>query len=168
MLHHMAIPRAVAVVVDGGKVLIVKRYLQHEQAHVCVMCKASNSPGPDCRGHHYAVLPGGHVEPGETPANAALRELQEETTLAAQVDRLLWTGTHNGRAAHYFLMTKVLGTAQLSGDEARAHSKNNSFELVWAAVSDLDTFGLYPSDVRPRLAQLIGLSSFGRLANHRA
>jgi ADP-ribose pyrophosphatase YjhB (NUDIX family) len=156
MLHHMSIPRAAAVVVDAGKVLIIKRYLRQDHADACVMCEASDATSPDCKGHHYAVIPGGHVEPGETPEEAALRELEEETTLTAEVDRLLWTSTHNGRAAYYFLMTSVAGTAHLSGDEAAAHSKNNSFELVWTALPDLDTFGIYPSDVQPNLSQLIG------------
>ena len=53
---------------------------------------------------------GGHVEPGETPEQATLRELEEETTLTATIDTLLWTGTHNGRPAYYFLATNITGT----------------------------------------------------------
>ncbi|MDX2973535.1 NUDIX domain-containing protein [Kribbella solani] len=109
----MSIPRAAAVVVDAGKVLIIKRYLRQNHADACVMCKAGDATGQDCEGHHYAVIPGGHIEPGETPDEAALREL------------------------------------------AAAHSKNNSDELVWTALPDLDALGIYPSDVQPNLSQLI-------------
>jgi 8-oxo-dGTP pyrophosphatase MutT (NUDIX family) len=64
----------VAVVINGDQVLVMKRHK---------------------RGRSYAVLPGGGVEAGETAAEAALRELHEETTLVAEIDRLLWTGMHN-------------------------------------------------------------------------
>ncbi|GAA0957992.1 hypothetical protein GCM10009554_69580 [Kribbella koreensis] len=152
----MPIPRAVAVVTDGRRALVIKRYLRQESASACVMCEASNQPGPDCPGHHYAVLPGGHVEEGETAESTALRELHEETTLTARIDHLLWTGKHNGRPASYFLMTDVAGTPLLSGDEAEAHGPNNSFELLWAGADQFEELGLYPVDIRPPLTELLG------------
>jgi 8-oxo-dGTP pyrophosphatase MutT (NUDIX family) len=151
-LFPMKIPRGAAVVVETGKVLVVKRYLRLESSAECVMCEYAEAPGPQCDGHRYAVLPGGHVEPGESAAAAAIRELEEETTLTATVDRLLWTGTHNGRPAYYFLATEVRGVPRLSGDEAVEHCPTNHFELRWADAGDLDD--IYPAELRSRLIEL--------------
>lgn len=148
----MRIPRAVAVVMDAGKVLAIKRYLRHERADECVMCEAFGASGPECQGHRYAVLPGGHVEAGETPDEAALRELWEETTLTATIDRLLWTGTHNQRPAYYFLTNNVEGVAELSGDEAAEHCATNSFELCWVAPDRLAELGIHPAEIPAQLS----------------
>ncbi|WP_202875142.1 NUDIX hydrolase [Kribbella albertanoniae] len=151
----MPIPRAAAVVVDGPRALVIKRYLRHNSASACVMCEAAKWTSPDCPGHHYAVLPGGQVEEGETPETTAIRELNEETTLTAQIDRLLWTGHHNGRPASYYLMTEVTGTPHMSDAEAGAQTPHNISELIWAAPTEFDNLGLYPVDIRSPLTDLL-------------
>lgn len=135
--------------------LVFKRYLRYERNADCVMCHGTGVRGPTCPGHRYAVLPGGHVEPGESPETAAVRELEEETTLTATIGRLLWTAEHNGRPAFYYLMTDVAGTARLSGPEAAENSPNNSYELLWAEPADFVTLGLYPPDAPTRLRELL-------------
>nr|WP_221377718.1 NUDIX domain-containing protein [Actinoplanes polyasparticus] len=146
----MPIPRAVAVVRSGPRVLVIKRYLR--RPHPCVMCPAGATT---CAGHRYAVLPGGGVEPGASAQAAALRELTEETTLRAIVDRRLWAGEHNGRPATYFLMKQVSGEPVLSGDEAREHGTLNSFELHWATADEFDALNLHPAELRPLLSRLL-------------
>lgn len=128
-------PRAVAVVVEGDRVLVIKRHLH---------------------GRDYAVLPGGGVEPGESSEDAALRELREETTLVAAIERLLWRGRHADREASYYLMTAVRGTPVLSGPEAQEHCADNSFTLVWAGIADFDALNLQPLEMRGHLTDLLG------------
>lgn len=151
----MPTPRAVSVVLDGPRVLLMKRFRRHRTAAACAVCAAVGWSGPDCGGHDYAVLPGGHVEPGETMAEAAVRELREETTLVARVERVLWTGLHNDRPATYFLMADVEGCARLSGPEAEANAPDNRFELSWATADDLNPLGLHPVEARHHLAELL-------------
>jgi ADP-ribose pyrophosphatase YjhB (NUDIX family) len=147
--------RAVAVVLDGSRVLLIKRYLRKPAPEACIMCRTLGPTGPQCPGHHYAVLPGGHVEEGEAAVTAVVRELFEETTLTGRVDRTLWTGRHNEREATYFLMADVAGEPALSGPELAKNNPENSFELVWAGADDLDALGVHPAEVRAPLAQLL-------------
>jgi ADP-ribose pyrophosphatase YjhB (NUDIX family) len=151
----MPVPRAVAVVVDGPRALVIKRYLRSGSARTCVMCANGGQAAEPCPGHHYAVLPGGGVEDGETAEAAALRELREETTLTARISRLMWTGGHNGRPASYFLVADVRGTPVLSGQEALDHGPDNSFELRWAGPDELDVLSLHPPGIRHQLAWLL-------------
>lgn len=149
------VPRAVAVVLDGRRVLVIKRYLRCDSAPACVMCADAGQAAGSCPGHHYAVLPGGGVEDGETTEAAALRELREETTLTARISRLLWTGRHNDRPASYFLVADVRGTPVLSGPEAVDHGPRNSFELRWAGPADFDALNLHPPGIRDQLTRLL-------------
>lgn len=136
---ELLIARGVAVVIHDGRVLVVRRRRA---------------------GRVYAVLPGGHVEPGEWRADTAVRELAEETTLRAKIARLLWTRDGGGRSASYYLMRDVMGTPILAGEEAERHTTDNSYELVWAQVTDLDAFNLQPLEIRAPLGEL--MTTLGR------
>ncbi len=132
----MSGPRAVALVRRGPELLVIKRH------H---------------RGRDYAVLPGGSVEPGESFEEAVVRELWEESTLRARVDRQVLVAEHDGREARYFVMADVHGTPELSGPELEAHCPENSFELIWAGAADLPVLGLQPEHLRTDLPELLGL-----------
>jgi 8-oxo-dGTP pyrophosphatase MutT (NUDIX family) len=81
---------------DAGRVLIIERSIWREDG---------------CR--HEVRLPKGHVEEGETDAQAALREVCEETgycgieitiDLGEAVTEFVWDDTLVRRNEHYYLM----------------------------------------------------------------
>jgi 8-oxo-dGTP diphosphatase len=124
----MEIVRAAsAVVVDGaGRVLLVKR-------------------GHDPQKGRWS-LPGGRLEPGETPAQAAVRELREETGFDVVLERELWTvsvpyavppGTAPDRVyrVHGFAAA-VAGGSLRSGDDADEAGWFSPAEVVRLDLSD--------------------------------
>lgn len=67
-------------------------------------------------------FPGGHLRPGEDPAQAASRELREETGIDAPADRLTYVGKLGGL---HFYTTRVP-----PGTEAKASSDEKALEWV--------------------------------------
>ena len=106
--------------------------------------------GPDDRPE--VRLPKGHIEPGETPREAALREVREESGLAHlevlsdlgdQQVRFTWRATHYLRDESYFLMTVPLGV-----EHAKPETQFERRWLGWADALTLLTFAAEKEWVR--------------------
>jgi 8-oxo-dGTP pyrophosphatase MutT (NUDIX family) len=77
------------------------------------------------RGDLVWGLPKGEIEPGETPEDAALREVREETGLEARIEDDLgqiryfyvWEGVRIRKAVHFFLMRATGGHVSLHDEE---------------------------------------------------
>lgn len=78
------------------------------------------------------LQPGGHVEPGETPEDAALREVGEETGLRAAhpdgIPRLVHVDVHAGGRGHTHLDLRYLLRA---GDADPAPGPGESQDVRW-------------------------------------
>lgn len=89
------------------------------------------------------LQPGGHVDPGETPAEAALREAREETGVPLShpdgAPRLVHVDVHEGGRGHLHLDLRFL----LWGDGASpfAPAAGESRALQWVPVSEIDAWG---------------------------
>ncbi len=120
-VSHLSYKSAGGVVVaSDGNVLVLVR------------AKRSRPNGlPEVR------LPKGHIEPGESPIEAAMREVHEESglvhlevlaDLGSQLVEFTWKGTHYTRDESYFLMTTCPGSE---------HAKPEAqFERRWLGWED--------------------------------
>lgn len=105
-------------------------------------------------------LPGGHVEPGETVAAAAQRELAEETGLSAQLPHFvgLYDIIRHDAAGMLVAHYAVACYAGLAGD-GEAIAGGDAKAVAWTDPGDLPRFRLAPNirDAVSRARGLLGL-----------
>ncbi len=123
--------RAVAIIVNNGKILVMHRINNEKEYH---------------------VFPGGGVESGETIKQAVLREVQEETSLEVKIEKLLYHHIYDDNTEHFFYLCRyVSGEPKLGdGNEARDMKESNAnfYNPVWYEIKELSQLLLYPLEIR--------------------
>ncbi|HEX6493279.1 MAG TPA: NUDIX hydrolase [Candidatus Dormibacteraeota bacterium] len=113
--------RVAVCILDGDRILLV----QHLK-----------------NGRRYWLLPGGGVEVGETLAEAAQRELREETGYDIELGRLLLVcESLEPRGRH--LVNLVFG-GEVRGGRLRAGLDGRLVDAGWEPVDDLAVLEMYP------------------------
>ena len=114
--------RVSVIIIDDGKILLVR----HEKY-----------------GGTYWVLPGGGVDFGESLADAAVREVKEETNLDIVVDKLVFVDDILPEDRHRHVVD-VYFTATPIGGELRRGADSILREVKYFPVEDLGTLAFYP------------------------
>jgi 8-oxo-dGTP diphosphatase len=97
-------------------------------------------------GMHYFTFPGGHVETGETPEQAAVRETKEELGLDVSILRLLAEVWWHDRPQYYYLVEVIGGNfGSGTGDELlHPLPERGSYQPVWVPVQDMLALPVLP------------------------
>jgi 8-oxo-dGTP diphosphatase len=110
--------RACVAILDGTRLLMVRQTY---------------------RGATFWTLPGGSIEPGETPEQAAIREVREEVCLEVQIVRLLCRVPRTSGTGLYscFLGRIVSGEVRLGHDPELAADAGELHEVRWIGLDEL-------------------------------
>ena len=96
-------------------------------------------------------LPKGHLEQGETPEQAAVREIEEETGIRGRVLRPLGTieyrfsadGRRIHKLVHHYLLEALGGTLTIEGDPDQ-----EAIDVAWVPLDELGELLAFPNERR--------------------
>ena len=123
-------PASSAIVIDGDRYLLVRR---------------ANPPAQD-----LFAFPGGCAEPGEKPAETALRELEEETGLKGENPRLFATYDLPGKSGGGYFLSVFLVDC-LEHDNIKA--LDDALEAGWYSAAEVASIAV-PESVADCIARL--------------
>lgn len=93
-------------------------------------------------GAEYYAVPGGGVEPGETPEQAAVRELKEETTLDVTLGEKIGEFEADGNHQYFYVARTWSGTPVVAGPEMQNQLPGNVYKLEWVPMEKLSKIDL--------------------------
>lgn len=94
----------------------------------------------------YFTFPGGGIEEGETPLDAAVRELSEELSITVTSSELVHAGTVvlADHAAEYFVVRTEALPLVLGGPEKDRQSASNQYRPCWVPAEAIRYLPLLP------------------------
>ncbi|HUG34914.1 MAG TPA: NUDIX domain-containing protein [Anaerolineales bacterium] len=104
-------------------------------------------------GRHYFAFPGGGVDQGETPEQAAVREAMEELGIEVAIKQMVAEILVNGRRQHYFLVERVggdfgSGTGEEFTDSHPDDPETGVYIPIWMPLEELSTRdNVFPVDL---------------------
>jgi len=106
-------------------------------------------------GQEYFVFPGGGIKENGSEEDAIIREVKEELSLDAKIDKLLFQIENRGQEELYFLIKEFSGIPELSGPEKERMNENNQYYPEWIDLDKASNLvNFYPEEARIKLLQL--------------
>ncbi|MGD8374330.1 MAG: NUDIX domain-containing protein [Candidatus Woesebacteria bacterium] len=126
-----------AIVIKNNKILLIERYN---------------------KGVHYFVLPGGHVEEGESSEATVLREVLEETSIKVEPLSMIRSEIDGlGNEQYIYLCRFVSGEPMLPlncPEAKKAATSNDKWMPAWFDLNDLRDQVVYPKDLAKIVASV--------------
>lgn len=119
-------PAAYAVCIENERILLA-RWVSHD-------------------GERLWTLPGGGLDHGEDPYDAAIREVEEETGYLVELERLLGVDSHqviyppdpvNGPSPRDFQGLRIIYQGRIAGGELRNEADGSTDLAAWIPLADV-------------------------------
>jgi len=109
------------------------------------------------KGREFVVCVGGHLQEGETPEQAVIREVQEEASGNVKNISAAFTFIDYQKANtdYYFLCDWEKGEPQLGGEEETKNSEQNQYELIWVPISQVSELNLLPKAAKEWIVETL-------------
>jgi 8-oxo-dGTP diphosphatase len=100
-------------------------------------------------GLHYFTFPGGGVDEGESPQQAAIREAEEELGILVEIKQKAAEVIFNGNTQYYFLVEKLsgefgTGTGEEYGEYDPVHG---TYHPIWMPLTDVLSNNIVPREL---------------------
>ncbi|MBM7578688.1 NUDIX domain-containing protein [Jeotgalibacillus terrae] len=126
--------RSAVVIIQNGQVALIKRVRDHEV---------------------YYVFPGGGIESGETPVEAAAREAFEELSVEVDVGECFAKVQYQG--TQYFFHAHIIGGIFGAGqgeEYTEVPQSRGDYIPLWVDLSDLAVINVKPVEVGVKVMDL--------------
>jgi 8-oxo-dGTP pyrophosphatase MutT (NUDIX family) len=120
--------RSAIILIEDNKLALIERYRAEK---------------------HYFAFPGGGVDQGESPQQAAIREAEEELGIVVEVKQQVAEVFFNGNTQYYFLAEKLsgefgTGTGEEYGEYDPVHG---TYHPIWMPLADVLTRNVLPREL---------------------